>query len=74
MKLRTPSENKMNTQKIWNDVNNKPEEFEYIFILNNLFEHIEIKIKKIKDTILNEILEIEQNPKEYRRTLERSKQ
>ena len=74
MKLRTPSENKMNTKKIRKEINNKSEEFEYILVLNYLFEQIESKIEKIKDKVTYEILEINQNPKEYRRTLKRSKQ
>jgi hypothetical protein len=74
MKLRTPSENKMDTKKIWKEINNNSEEFEYIIILNYLFEQIESKIEKIKDKVTYEILEINQNPKEYRRTLKRSKQ
>ena len=50
MKLKTPSENKMNTNKIFlNDVNNKSDEFEYILVLNYLFEQIESKIEKIKE-------------------------
>ena len=75
MKLRTPSENRMNTNKIFlNDINNKSDEFEYILVLNYLFEQIESKIEKIKDKVTYEILEIKQTPKEYRRTLKRSKQ
>jgi len=74
MKLRTPSENKMNAKKIRKEINNKSEEFEYILVLNYLFEQIESKIEKIKDKVTYEILEINQNPKEYRRTLKRSKQ
>ena len=74
MKLRTPSENKMNAKKIRREINNKSEEFEYILVLNYLFEQIESKIEKIKDKVTYEILEINQNPKEYRRTLKRSKQ
>ena len=67
MKLRTPSENKMNAKKIRREINNKSEEFEYILVLNYLFEQIESKIEKIKDKVTYEILEINQNPKEYRR-------
>ena len=74
MKLRTPSENRMNTKKIWNEPYNKSEEFEYIFILNYLFEQIESRIEKIKETVIYEILEIDRNPKKYRRNLKRSKQ
>ena len=75
MKLRTPSENRMNTNKIFlNDINNKSDEFEYIIVLNYLFEQIESKIEKIKDKITYEILEINQTPKGYKRTLKRSKQ
>jgi len=74
MKLRTPSENKMNAKKIRKEINNKSEEFEYILVINYLFEQIESKIEKIKDKVTYEILEINQNPKEYRRTLKRSKQ
>ena len=75
MKLRTPSENKMYTNKIFlNNVNNKSDEFEYILVLNYLLEQIESKIEKIKEKIIYEILEIDRNPKEYRRTLKRSKQ
>lgn len=64
----------MDTNKIWNRVNDKPEEFKYIITLNILFEQLESKIEKIKETVIYEILEIKQNPKEYRRTLKRSKQ
>jgi hypothetical protein len=74
MKLRAPSENKMNTNKIFlNDVNNKSDEFEYILVLNYLFEQIESKIEKIKEKIIFEILEINRNPKENRRNLKPSK-
>jgi hypothetical protein len=71
MRLRTPSKNKMN---LYYDVENKSEEFESILILNSLLENIKIKIEKIKDKIIYEILDIKQNPKEYRRTLKRNKQ
>ena len=74
MKLKTPSENKMNTNKIFlNDVNNKSDEFEYILVLNYLFEQIESKIEKIKEKIIYEILEIDRKPKEYRKNLKPSK-
>jgi hypothetical protein len=77
MRLRTPSKNKMNH---YNMVNKSEEEFESIYILNSLLENIildslleniKIKIEKIKDTIIFEILEIKQNPKEFRRTLKK---
>lgn len=71
MKLRHPPNNNRN---IWNELDNKSDELEYILILNNLFEKFEIKIEKIKDKVIYEILEINQNPKEYRRSLKRSKQ
>lgn len=73
MRLRTPSENKINTQ-IWNDVNNKSDEFEDILIINNLFEYVESKFKKIVEKIIYEILEINRTPKNHRRSLKRSKQ
>ncbi len=73
MRLRTPSENKINTQ-IWNDVNNKSDEFEDILLINNLFEYVESKFKKIVEKIIYEILEINRTPKNHRRTLKRSKQ
>jgi hypothetical protein len=71
MKLRHPSKNNRN---IWNELDNKSDELEYILLLNNMFEKFEIKIEKIKDKVIYEILEINQNPKEYRRSLKRSKQ
>ena len=71
MRLRTPSKNKMNH---YNIVNKSEEEFESIYILNSILENIKIKIEQIKDTIIYKILEIKQNPKEYRRTLKRNKQ
>ena len=82
MRLRTPPKNKMYNNTIFykdafsklEEVYNKLEDFEYVYILNDLFDQIEFKIDKIKDKIIYEILEIEQNPKQYRRTLERSKQ
>jgi len=58
----------------YNIVNKSEEEFESIYILNSILENIKIKIEKIKDTIIYEILEIKQTPKEYRRTLKRNKQ
>ena len=73
MRLRTPSENKINTQ-IWNDVNNKSDEFEDILLINNLFEYVESKFKKIVEKIIYEILEINRTPKNHRRSLKRSKQ
>jgi len=82
MRLRTPPKNKMYNNTIFykdafsklEEVYNKLEDFEYVYILNDLFDQIEFKIDKIKYKIIYEILEIEQNPKQYRRTLERSKQ
>jgi hypothetical protein len=71
MKLRNPSENDTN---IWNELDIKSDEMEFIIILNKLFEKFEIKIKKIKDRVIYEILEINPKPKEYRRSLKRSKQ
>jgi hypothetical protein len=71
MKLRNPSENNRN---IWNELDIKSDEWEYIIILNKIFEKFEIKIKKIKDKVVYEILEINPKPKEYRRSLKRSKQ
>jgi hypothetical protein len=80
MRLRTPSKNKINH---YNIVNKSDKEFESIYLLNSLLENIildslleniKIKIEKIKDTIIYEILETKQNPKEYRRTLKRNKQ
>ena len=79
MKLRKPSENKMNIQKLLN-ANSKTEEFKNIrklnnlLNLNNLFIQIENKIKQIKEKIIYEILETPQKPKKYKRTLKRSKQ
>jgi hypothetical protein len=82
MKLRTLHKNKMKTYKNWNNINNnRPEEFVYLFVLDSIFEQIRSKIEKIgskieniKEMVIYEILEIEQNPKEYKRTLKRSKQ
>jgi hypothetical protein len=82
MKLRTLHKNKMKTYKNWNNINNnRPEEFVYLFVLDTIFEQIRSKIEKIgskieniKEMVIYEILEIEQNPKEYKRTLKRSKQ
>jgi hypothetical protein len=71
MKLRHPSENKENNNLY--DLNNKSDEFEYFLLLNNLFEEIENKIKKIMEMIVYGILEIDRKPKKYRRTLKRSK-
>ena len=71
MKLINPSENNRN---IWNELDIKSDEWEYIIILNKIFEKFEIKIKKIKDRAVYEILEINPKPKEYRRSLKRSKQ
>ena len=58
MRLRTPPKNKMynNTifykdafSKLLEEVYNKLEDFEYVYILNDLFDQIEFKIDKIKD-------------------------
>jgi len=81
MKLRTLHKNKVRTYKNWNNINsNRPEEFSYLFVLDSIFEkirseigHVESKIENIKEMVIYEILELEQNPKEYRRTLKRSK-
>lgn len=81
MKLRTLHKNKVKTYKNWNNINNnRPEEFLYLFVLDSIFEkirsemeHVESKIENIKEMVIYEILELEQNPKEYRRTLKRSK-
>ena len=65
MKLRTPTKNKMN-KRIYYATINKPEDFEYLLQLNNLFEQIEIKIKKIKDKMIYEILEINNKPMQHK--------
>jgi hypothetical protein len=73
MKLRTLSKNNLNNKRICNETINQPEDFEYLLLLNNLFEQIEIKIEKIKDKIIYEILEINHKPKQHKRSLKRSK-
>ncbi len=84
MKLKRPTKK---TRNVWNKVDTKSDEFEFFIILNklleqfeffirlnNLFKQSEITIKKIKDKVIYEILEINSKPNEYRRTLKRSKQ
>jgi hypothetical protein len=73
MKLRHPSENKKNIDDNLYALNNNLDEFEYFLLLNTVFEEFEYKIKKIMEMIVYGILEINRKPKEYRRTLKRSK-
>lgn len=71
MKLRIPSQNKQNVQKI----SAKPDEFIEILLLNNLLKPLfESKIEKIKELIIYEFLDFPRKEKSYKRTLNRSKQ
>ena len=71
MKLRNPIENKMKSKN--------RDEFEDILKLNDLlkldsFKEIGTKTEKIGETIIDEILGTNQNPKKYKRSLKRRKQ
>ena len=71
MKLRIPSQNKQNVQKI----SAKPDEFIEILLLNNLLKPLfESKIEKIKELIIFEFLDFPRKEKNYKRTLNRRKQ
>jgi hypothetical protein len=71
MRLRIPSENKMNTKNFLNDMDNKADDFEYLLKLNSTLKHLGSITDIVKGIIIYLIQDTPPKEKKYKRTLNR---